>query len=654
MATLLASNRRHAEAISHFAEALRLQPDLAQAWNDAGNSLRALGNIVDAEQAYRRAVELAPEMVQAYCNLGLLLHEKGVITEARMTLQRGIELGPEIAELHFNLGLVLEESGESNNAEAAYRKAVGLRSSFAEAWNNLGNVLGKQPGRFEEARDAYLKAFEANVKYFESLVNLARLELDHGQVDAAHRRLDSILSREPNHAESAAMLLQIEQDRCEWSRVESLSKAVIGSVEGSLIAPVRSSISPLRLLASPYLTTPEQLYRLARRTLSRVHATQPPYYGSHQLPLSNERRLRIAYLSSDFRRHPLGYLIPELIESHNRDDFEIVAYSTIVVHNDPIRDRLTRAFDRFHDVGHLSDEAIARKIADDRIDIVVDLGGHTSGSRFELLNRRPAPIQVTYLGYPGTTGADYIDYILVDEFIVPSSMQRFFSEKLVQLPGSYLVYDSKREVDNRSLSRKDIGLEEDSFVFCAFSQAYKITRNMFHVWLNVLRQVPKSVLWLRVDNETARANLIRYSEQNGIDRGRLIFAPLVPAAEHLARYRLADLALDSFPYNQHSMAADTLRMGLPLVTMVGETMASRVAGGLLHQLGLGNFASKGFDEYERLAVRLGNDSELLGDFRRRLNEALQTTDLFSGKAFARNLEQAYIAMCYDKSFRSSL
>lgn len=646
LAKLSASQGRHAEAVAHFAEALRLKPDFAEAWNDAGNSLRAIGNIDDAERAYRRALELAPDTIEAYCNLGLLLHEKGAVEEARRCFMRGIELDPNGPELRFNFGRVLEDIGELHEAESAYRAAVGLRPTFAEAWNNLGNVLAKQVGRFEASQAAYRQAVEAKPDYVEAQVNLAKLETAHGRVDAALIRLDNVLHREPPNPEAAALVLQIEQDRCEWSRIERLSEMMVGSLEVGLDESMRSSISPLRLMASPYPTTPEQLYRLARRTLTRVDATHPPLFESRVWP-PDDRRIRVGYLSSDFRCHPLGYLIAELLESHDRRRFEIYAYSTVPASNDPMRERSIKAVDRFQEVGHLSDDAIARRIADDRIDLLVDLGGHTSGSRFELLNRRPAPIQATYLGFPGTTGADYIDYILVDEFVVPKTMQPFYSEKLFHLPGSYLVYDSQRQVDQRPMSREDAGLPDDRIVYCAFSQTYKITRPMFEVWMNVLRQVPESVLWLRVDHATAQANLRRSAGQHGIDPARLIFAPLIPAAEHLARYRLADVALDTFPYNQHSMAADTLRMGLPLVTMIGRTMASRVAGSLLHQLGLGDLATESFQAYEQLAVRLGREPSLLAATRKRLDDALQSTDLFDGRAFARKLESAYLSMCYD-------
>jgi protein O-GlcNAc transferase len=644
MANALAKIGLHFEAISCFAEAVRLKPDFVQAWNDLGNSLRATRRYVEAENVYRRALDLKPDFVEGYCNLGLLLHEKGSLRSAKVCFQKGIQVNPDLPELHFNLGRLQEEIGELDEAEGSYRRALEIRPHFVEALNNLGGVLRQQRGRSEEARQFYIRAIGAAPSRDDARINLARLELYEGNVDSAHRILNQLYCESKANIEVASMLLQIEQTHCIWGRIEELSESILAGLSNSQDSTIRYNLSPINLMASSSLFTSEQLLRGTQGTLRRIRGVEPPIHRIGAVSRPADRRIKVGYLSSDFRIHPVGYLLPELIESHDRDRFEIIAYSTNNSTSDDIRGRLVKSFDRFCEVDKANDFEIARRIADDEVDILVDLGGHSHGSRFELLSWRPAPIQVTYLGYPGTTGAEYIDYIVVDEFVVPPSEQPFFSEKLVHLPSSFMVQDSLATPTTIYLTRSDVGLPEEAIVFSGFSQSYKISQPIFDVWLRILKSVPNSVLWLRIDDLAVREILLEYVKQSGIATDRILFALLVPREEHLARLCLADIGLDTFPYNQHSTCAEALRAGLPMVSLVGQTMASRVSGSLLRTLGLAELATTSLQAYEQKAIELGNSPALLRSIRQRLDDAVERSDMFSGVAFARKLEKAYLEM----------
>ena len=355
-------------------------------------------------------------------------------------------------------------------------------------------------------------------------------------------------------------------------------------------------------------------------------------------------RIRIGYVSANFRPHAGASLIAGLIEQHDRADFEIIGYSARPDDGSQIRARLSSAFDRFVDISKTTDRDAARLVHADGIDILVELNGFTQRARTAILAYRPARIQVNYLGYPATTGADFIDYIIVDPFVVPADQQPFFSERLVHLPDCYQCNDDKRAISDHTPLRAARGLPEDGFVFCCFNNAYKITPDFFDTWMRLLGAVPRSILWLLDDNPWEKKNLAREAAARGIAPERIVFAPKLPPPDHLARHRLADLFLDTLPYNAHTTASDALWAGLPLVTCVGRTFAGRVAGSLLRAIGLPELVTGSLEEYEVLALRLARDGDLLAALRARLARNKWTHPLFDTERFARNIEAAYRQM----------
>jgi predicted O-linked N-acetylglucosamine transferase (SPINDLY family) len=355
-------------------------------------------------------------------------------------------------------------------------------------------------------------------------------------------------------------------------------------------------------------------------------------------------KVRIAYLSADFHQHAMAYLMAELFERHDRSRFEIIGASFGVDDKSQMRKRLVAAFDQFHDVCRKSDEAVAKLLHDLQIDIAIDLMGYTRDFRFGILAYRPAPIQASYLGFPGTMGAEFINYIIADKTVAPFEHQAFYTEKIVHLPDCYQVNDTKRKIAERTPTRQEAGLPDNGFVFCCFNNNWKITPDIFSVWMRLLRAVEGSVLWLVGDNKSAERNLRMEAQAWGIDPARLVFAGRLPPEDHLARHRVADLFLDTLPYNAHTTASDALWAGLPLVTRLGEAFAGRVAASLLNAIGLPELVTHSIEDYETLALRLAKDPSLLQGYRNQLAKNRLTHPLFDTDRFRRHMEASYLQM----------
>ena len=517
-----------------------------------------------------------------------MLAEHGKWEQAIACYARALELEPNYPDALNNLGIAPKEVGRVDDAVACYRRAVELETGFSEAYYNLGNVLRSQ-GKSDEASASYRRALDAN-----------------------HRDLAALGS-----------LVHELQEMCQWQGLDVLARRLIEGVDAGADRRVAEPAGPFAFLSLPIATTAQQQLRCARQWVEAGLG----YSGStaRSLPLParspNKPKITVGYLSADFQSHATTVLMAELLEKHDHQRFTIVGYSYGADDKSPMRQRVASAFDRFVDVRNLSYVEAAERIAADEVDILIDLKGYTADARTQIAMLRPAPIQVNYLGYPGTMGAPFIDYILVDDFVVPADQQPYFTEKLVHLPGCYQVNDSRREIASQAPSRAACGLPDTGFVFCSFNNTYKITAEIFAVWMRLLDAVPGSVLWLLEANRFAVANLRSEAKAHRIAPERLVFAPRTAPAEHLARHRLADLFLDTLPYNAHTTASDSLWAGCPLVTIAGETFASRVAGSLLRDVGLSELITTSLGEYEALALRLARDPSKLAELRAAASES---------------------------------
>jgi predicted O-linked N-acetylglucosamine transferase (SPINDLY family) len=505
---------------------------------------------------------------------------------------------PAHAGLYNNLGTALLAEGRFEEARQAFEQALACRPDFAEAAYNLGNAW-RELGRLADALAAWQQALQLRADYDEAFAQLAH-----------HRAL-----------------------ACQWeSRAADQEK---------LLTMVRSGarIPPFYLFATPASASDQLL--AARQWIAPIKP--PPHALLAPRPRHAGGRIRLGYLSGDFHQHATAQLAAGLFERHDRRRFEVVAYSYGPDDGSPMRARLVRAFDRFVDVRPLSHREAAERIHRDEIDILIDLKGYTHGGRPMIAAFRPAPVQVSYLGYPATTGADFIDYILVDRFVVPESRQACFSEQLVHLPLCYQANDARRD-QAAPTSRGDWQLPEQGLVLCCFNNSYKLSPTFFDIWMRLLADAPGSVLWLLATNELAQANLRKEAEARGIDPMRLVFAPVVPSAAHLERHRHADLFLDTAPCNAHTTASDALWGGLPVLTLSGDTFAGRVAGSLLAATGLPELVTTSLAEYEATALALIRDPDRLGRLRRKIEAKRDVNSLFDLAKLTGAIEGAYERM----------
>ena len=575
-----------------------------------------------AVELLRRAIEANPESAVAANDLGSVLAQMGRTTEAIPAFRRAIELVPDYPEAHNNLANICQMTGSLEEAVASYQTALRLRPEYAEAYRNLASAL-RRLGRMEEAAAALAKAVSVN----------------------------------PGYIEAVALLVHQLKDLCDWRMVDDLTKQLIHSVEDGSGASGSGAINPFVFLTLE--TTPRQQRLCAEQW---AQARRLAINGAVQVPVERERmaseRITIGYLSADFQEHATAHLISELIELHDRSRFRVIGYSYGADDGGAARARLRGAFDSFVDLEDVSHASAAERIRTDEVDILVDLKGYTTDARPEIMALRPAPIQVSYLGYPGTMGMRAIDYLLVDRFVVPADQQEHFTETLVHLPDCYFVNDRRRSIA-RAHSRAEYGLPEGGFVFCCFNSPHKITPAIFDIWMRLLERVPGSVLWLLETSEAAMANLRREAEtrlKGGPERltsERLIFAPFVTNAEHLARFAVADLFLDTLPYNAHTLTCDALWGGCPVLTSVGETFASRVAGSILHAAGLSELVTSTLEEYEATALRLAADRAELDMLRARVQRCRMEAPLFDTPRFTRAIESAFEWMMRKASRRIS-
>jgi protein O-GlcNAc transferase len=657
---LLQMQGRLDEAASAYSDAVALRPAYAEAQFNLGSVLHQNNELDAAEAAYRRVISLNPKIAAVHNNLGTVLKDQGLLDQALAVFETAIKLEPDYAEAFYNRATVLQQQARLEHALAAYGRAIELRQDYAAAINNAGIVL-VELGRANDAIELYRRHLErmpahadacnnmgtallaearpgealAHKSDFpEAFYNLGNARRELGDLAGAIAAYRNALRLKPDYAEAFSQLVYHRAQACEWNDFGADREELVGMVRRGVRVP------PFYLFSTPASASDQLL--CARQWIGPIRPPPEAVFGHR--PLAENRRIRLGYLSGDFHQHATAQLMAELFERHDRDRFEVLAYSYGPDDNSPMRARLGSAFDRLTDIQALSHRDAARRIHADQVDILIDLKGYTHHARPAISACRPAPVQVSYLGYPATMGADFIDYILVDRFVVPKSQQPLFSERLVHLPGSYQVNDRKREVAGVRTSRQDHGLPAEGLVFCSFNNSYKISPPYFDIWMRLLASVPGSVLWLLETNVLVKGNLGSEAGKRGVDHARLVFAPVVPSAEHLERHRHADLFLDTLPCNAHTTASDALWTGLPVLTCSGDTFAGRVAGSLLTAVGMPELVTGSLEEYEQTALALARAPQRLAALRQKLAKDRNTSALFDLPKLTRNIEAAYARM----------
>jgi len=625
----------YAKAI--YEDILKQRPNHFDALHFLGMIAYWTKNIHQAEQLFSRAIKVNPNNSAAYYNRGLALQDSKRLDEAIASYDKAIALRPDHATAYNNRGNALRDRRRVDEAIASFGKAIALKPDYADAYNNRGLAFLALK-RLDEAIASYDKAIALRPDHAAAYNNRGKALRPLKRFDEAIASYDKGIALRPDFADGEADRLHTKMQLCDWGDFNTECEHLILSVRNKNVTrpPV-----PFIFVTIPS-SSGEQL-QCAK--LNIAHHIPPSHAPIWQGERYNHDRIRLAYLSADFDQHPVSYLTAGLFDCHDKSRFATTAISIGPDSNSEMRQRLKSSFEHFIDAETQNDSQVANLVRSLEIDILIDLNGFTGDARTNIFACRPAPIQVNYLGYPGTMGASYIDYIIADEVVIPENQHRSYSEKIIFLPNSYLVNDDKRSIADRAFTRAELGLPQAGFVFCCFNNNYKITPRVFDCWMRILKQVENSVLWLSVRNATASSNLRKEALMRGIDPERLIFAErMLLLPDHLARHRLADLFLDTLPYNAHTTASDALWAGLPVLTCLGETFAGRVAASLLNAIRLPELITTTLDDYEQMAIDLAIHPEKLAAIKRKLAENRLTTPLFDTRLFTKHIEAAYVAM----------
>lgn len=590
-----------AEAMELLRTSLKYDPDSLEAWYFLGVAALREEQHRAAISAFQQLLKRQAGVFEAHHDLGLALLATGNNTEALKHLEHACRLRPDSFEAHVNKGAALGKLGHHADEVKAYERALVLKPKHATVIENYGNALC-QAGRFSEAAALY----------------------------------ERTLNESSNRAEFAFALgglCYTKLQMADWTGLEQLTAQLRARILSG-----DACVEPFALFLLPS-TSHEQL-QVARRYAAALYPLSAR--AMHRRERTEGQRLRVGYLSADFGRHATSYLVAELLERHERARFEVTAFALTGDDGSAMRHRLTQSVEHFVEIHGLSDVEAAQKIADLQIDVLLDLGGYTRNARPGILALRPAPLQISYLCYPGTTGAPFMDYLVADETVIPEEDLEAFSEKIIYLPNSYQPHDTRRAVAAEVPSRASLGLPENGFVFCSFNSAPKLNASSFAIWMRLLIQVPGSVLWLKADSSVFQANLKLRAQEHGVEASRLVFAQWASQDLHIARIALADLCLDNLPYNAHTTASDALWAGVPLITCQGQTFAGRVASSLLRAAGLPELITTTLAEYEDLALALATDRSRLAALREKVAQARRVSALFNTQAYTLHLERAYL------------
>ena len=628
---------RTADAAALCRRALDIDPGNAAAEGLEQHVLAATGELETAEARIAARTGDSAGQARLCDELASFLRARRLFKEAVPIQRRAVSCMPDKAEYHFNLAAALDGAAEDMAALAAYQAGLAIAPNDAVAYKNVGSLLRKM-GKYAGAITAFEHAAKLDPSLADAHYNLATTCKLLGRFEEARTAFDRAIEAAPEALTHRFERNDLRRTICDWHGLEDEE----GRCLELLRTTTRGGVAPF-LLISMASTRADQL-ACARRFAALKAAPEEMRVRSDPQRLAGARRIRIGYLSSDFHAHATAMLLAEVLEAADRDRFELFGYCYSEDDGSDLRRRVIDAFDHFTVVKSLTDRDAAAKIHDDGIDILVDLKGYTRDARTEILGFRPAPIQVNYLGYPGTMGADFIDYVIADSTIAPMEHQEHYAERIVHLPNCYQPNDRRRPISDEPMTRAGFALPEDAFVFCSFNNTYKITPQVFDVWMRLLARVPRSVLWILAGDEGCRSNLRKRAEERGIDPVRLVFANKMPIEQHLARHRLADLFLDTLPCNAHTTASDALWAGLPVLTCIGETFSGRVAASLLSAMNLPELIAESLDDYERIALALTEDRSRLETIRGKIAAGRKTSPLFDTARYTRNLERAYETM----------
>ena len=621
-------------AEKHFKKVLEFNPNQVDALNLMGIINAQTKNFEGAITYITQAIDVNPKNASSYYNRGLALQELGKIEEALLDFKKALSLNPKYTNAFNSAGNAYLDIKEIGSAIASYKYAIALDPRYADAWNNLGNAYsyGKN---LEEALICYEKAVSIYPDFADAWVNSASAWYELKEIEKAVHNYQKAVKMRADIPYLLGDYLHAKLQGCDWSNLSQATLQLQEQISRQL--PVTEPFVTLGLLDDPGLhRRVAQIYVNTRFPKSDILGPLAGYEKS--------AKIRIGYYSADFRNHATSYLVAEMLEKHDKDNFEVYTFNLHPGQPDDTTARIVSAVTQMIDLSGKSDKSAAQLSRALKIDIAVDLGGHTADSRTGIFAARCAPIQVSYLGFPGTLGAPYYDYVLADRNVIPLDQSAYYTEQFAHLPHCYQVNDSKRKISDRIFSRSECRLPPQAFVFCCFNNGYKILPPTFDGWMRILHAVEGSVLWLLDHNDLGTRNLKKEAQARGIDPGRLIFAPRMQLTDHLARHRLADLFIDTLPYNAHTTASDALWAGLPVLTCMGKSFAARVAGSLLMAMDLPELITHTQADFEAKAIAYAKNPGALQRVKAKLIGNLATSPLFNAELFTLHLEQAYRVM----------
>lgn len=642
-------------AILHYKRAISYDAGFLEAYNNLGNALKDSSRVEEAIQCYNQCLTLQPNHPQALTNLGNIYMEWNMTSSAAQCYKATLTVTTGLSAPYNNLAMIYKQQGNYSDAISCYTEVLRIDPMAADSLLNRGNTY-KEIGRVNEAIQDYINAINVRPTMAEAHANLASAYKDSGHVEAAVKSYKHALLLRPDFPEATCNLLHTLQCICEWEDRDNKMIEVEGILRRQIQMSVLPSVQPFHAFAYPL--DPILALEISRKyaehcSLVAARYSLPPFNHPAPLPIKSQGgnvRLRVGYVSSDFGNHPLSHLMGSVFGMHNRENVEIYCYALSPSDGSEWRLRIQNEAEHFVDVSSMSSDLIAKLINEHKIQVLVNLNGYTKGARNEIFAMQPAPIQVSYMGFPGTMGANYIQYLVTDEFVSPFHLSHIYSEKLVHVPNCYFVNDYKqknRDVldPNSQPKRSDYGLPEDKFLFACFNQLYKMDPDIFNTWCNILKRVPNSALWLLRFPAAGESRLRAYAAARGVQPDQIIFTDVAMKQEHIRRSALADLCLDTPLCNGHTTGTDVLWAGLPMLTLPLEKMASRVAGSLCLATGLGEeMVANSLKQYEDKAVSLATDRTKLRDLTNKLKAARMTCPLFDTARWVKNLERAYFRM----------
>lgn len=619
------------EAEKSFKKALSLNKDDFESYFNLGTISLSMQQLKKAEKMFRMSLKINPSNINTITNLGVTLQYQNKFTEAIECFSDALKMDVDNLSANNNLGVAMSKIGLLAESLAYFKKVIQTNPDYADGYNNIGNSL-YQLNRLPEAKDNYIKALELNSNYIEAHVNLGIIHEEERRYDLAIESYSSARKFDPDNSLVLAQLYYAFKRVCDWDNADAVGELLDKSSRIAIKQGVKPGEDSLRNIIR--IDDPQLNLRVANTTTKEFEKK-----GVFKHKRRKNKKIRIGYFN-DFAEQPIASLTDDLYGFHNRDRFEIHCYSIETAERNKYRNKVERLSDSFTSVAGMTRYQIAERIHKDDIDILVDLKGNTRGQLPETLGMRPAPVQISYLGHPGTTGASYFDYLIVDKILVPEKLAKYCSEKLIYMPDCYQI-NSKIKPSTKRLKRSDFGLREDSIVLASFNQPHKLNIELFKTWLRILKKAPKSVLWVHVGNSMAEQNIKEFAESHGVEGNRIIFTSYMKLEEHLTRSSLIDIALDTDIYNGGATSSYMLLAGVPVVTVPGKHYAARMTASMLTNLGMEELIARNLKQYEQLATRLALNAKELKKSKNKILKNIETYPLFDSEKFTRNLEMAY-------------